>query len=331
MHAPRSLTTHLLQEQLSTTDTTGEFFHIMTQVALAGKMIARDLKYGGLSDVLGSTGKTNVQGEEVQKLDERANEIFVSVFRESCVVRTLVSEEMASPYVVQSAEHSGRYVLYFDPLDGSSNIDVDASLGSVFSIHRLQENSSGDRDQELLKTGEDQVGAGYVLYGSSTVLVWTNGHGVHVFTLDPELGEFILTRENVRMPARGKIYCVNEGNRQKWSQGVQRYLDHIKESDSASGRPYTGRYSGCLAADVHRILLKGGIYLYPGEVKKPEGKLRLLYEAAPLTFIVEQAGGLGSTGVEPIRAIQPKILHQRVPLFIGSREDVEQVQGFIRA
>ena len=331
IHAPRSLTTHILQESASYPESTGEFSYIMMQIGLAAKMIARDLKHGGLTGILGSTGTTNVQGEEVQKLDERANEIFVDVFKENHVVGTLVSEEMEHPYIVESAHPAGRYILYFDPLDGSSNIDVDAPLGSIFSIHRMSETSSGEREEDLLKAGAEQVGAGYIIYGSSTVLVYTRGSGVHLLTLDPELGEFFLTIQNIQMPARGKIYCVNEGNYQKWSRGVQSYIDHIKESDSDSHRPYAGRYSGCLAADVHRILLKGGIYLYPGEAKKPEGKLRLLYEAAPLTYIVEQAGGLGSAGLESIQDIQPKMLHQRVPLFIGSREDVEQVQEFMRA
>ncbi len=331
IHAPRSLTTHVLNEQALPSDAASEFSHVMMQIGLAGKMIARDLSRGGLTDILGSTGETNVQGEEVQKLDERANEIFVKVFEEDHVVRTLVSEEMEKPYVVSAAQRQGTYALYFDPLDGSSNIDVDAPLGSIFSLHRLSVGSSGDREEDLLKAGSEQVAAGYVIYGSSTVLVYTCGSGVQVFTLDSELGEFFLTAQNVQMPKKGKIYCVNEGNRQKWSRGTQNYLNYIQETDSSTNRPYSSRYSGCLAADVHRILLKGGLYMYPGEVKKPEGKLRLLYEAAPLTFVVEQAGGLGSTGVELIKAIQPKMLHQRVPLFIGSKENVEQVQEFIRA
>ena len=331
IHAPPSLTTHILKEQVFHQDATGEFSHVMMQIGLAGKMIARDLKHAGLTDVLGSTGGTNVQGEEVQKLDERANEIFVKVFEGNQVVRTLVSEEMEKPYVISPTQGRGKYAIYFDPLDGSSNIDVDAPLGSIFSLHRLSEVSSGDREEDLLKPGAEQVGAGYLIYGSSTVLVYTCGNGVHVFTLEPELGEFFLTAKSIQMPKSGKIYCVNEGNYQKWSRGMQTYLDYVKATDPPTNRPYSARYSGCLAADVHRILLKGGLYLYPGEVKKPEGKLRLMYEAAPLTFVVEQAGGLGSTGVEPIQTIQPKMLHQRVPLFIGSRENVEQVQEFIRA
>ena len=331
MHAPTSLTSHILSQQALHPEATGEFSHIMMQVGLAGKMIARDLSHAGLADVLGSTGETNIQGEEVQKLDERANEIFINVFEGDEVIRTVVSEEMEKPYVVRDSRRPGKYALYLDPLDGSSNIDVNAPLGSIFSIHRLLESSSGDHEQDLLKAGSEQVGAGYLLYGTSTVFVYTCGKGVHQFTLEPELGEFLLTAPNIETPSRGKIYSVNEGNYQKWSPGMQQYVNYVKEHDTATHRPYAARYSGCLVADVHRILLKGGVYVYPGEDTKPEGKLRLMYEAAPLTYVMEQAGGVGSTGVEHINTIQPKMLHQRVPLVIGSRENVEQVQQFVRA
>ena len=326
---PTSLTQHILQDETEYSEATGEFSGIMIQIALAGKMIARDLSHSGLIDILGSTGETNIQGEEVQKLDQRANDIFVTAFEAHQVVRTLVSEEMEKPHQVRSARRQGKYAIYFDPLDGSSNTDVNAPLGSIFSIHRLSSAASGNADQELLKSGSEQVAAGYLLYGSSTVLVYTCGTGVHQFTLDPEIGEFLLSARNVKIPKRGKIYSVNEGNYPKWPSGTQKYLNYLKESDSVTGRPYAARYTGCLVADVHRILLKGGVYLYPGEVKKPEGKLRLMYEAAPLTFIIEQAGGLGSTGAERISSIQPKLLHQRVPLFIGSREDVTTAEQFL--
>ena len=323
---PTSLTQYILQEEALHAEASGEFSALMVQMALAGKMIARDLSHSGLIDLLGSTGETNVQGEDVKKMDQRANDTFMRAFQSHALVRTLVSEEMETPLQVKGTGQSGKYAIYFDPLDGSSNIDVNASLGSIFSIHRLSPGLAQDSGQELLKAGEEQVAGGYFLYGASTDLVYTCGGGVHQFTLDPEIGEFLLSAQNIRMPTRGKIYCANEGNYQKWPAATQNYMNALKESDSATGRPYAARYSGCLVADVHRVLLKGGIYLYPGEVKKPEGKLRLMYEAAPLTFIVEQAGGLGSTGVERIKAIQPKSLHQRVPLFIGSREDVEQVE-----
>ena len=324
--SPTSLTQYILQEEALHAEASGEFSALMVQIALAGKMIARDLSHSGLIDILGSTGETNVQGEVVQKLDQRANDIFVKAFQSHSMVRAIVSEEMETPHQVNGTDHSGKYAIYFDPLDGSSNIDVNASLGSIFSIHRLLPATSRDSGQELLKPGCEQVAGGYLIYGPSTDLVYTCGGGVHQFTLDPEIGEFLLSAQNIKMPTSGKIFCVNEGNYQKWSAATQTYINFLKESDSTTGRPYAARYSGCLVADVHRILLKGGVYLYPGEVKKPEGKLRLMYEAAPLTFIVEQAGGLGSTGMERINAIQPKSLHQRVPLFIGSRDDVEQAE-----
>ncbi|GJL51361.1 MAG: fructose-1,6-bisphosphatase class 1 [Nitrospirales bacterium] len=330
IHEPISLTSHILKEDAFPPEATGEFSHIMMNLGIAGKMIARDLRHAGIIDVLGSTGETNIQGEEVQKLDERANEIFIKVFKANEIVKTMVSEEMEKPHLFSDAQRSGKYALYLDPLDGSSNIDVDAPLGSIFSLHRLSEESSGHKEQDLLKAGSEQVGGGYFLYGTNTVFVYTCGKGVHEFTLEPELGEFFLTARNIQMPSRGKIYSVNEGNCQKWSRGMQQYINDIKQTDSATHRPYGLRYTGCLVADVHRILLKGGVYLYPGEMNKPEGKLRLMYEAAPLSFVIEQAGGIGSTGVEPINSIQPKMLHQRVPLVIGSRENVEQVQECMR-
>ena len=323
---PTTLTQHILQEETLHADASGEFSALMVQIALAGKMIARDLSHSGLIDLLGSTGETNVQGEDVKKMDQRANDTFMKAFRSHAMVRTLVSEEMETPLQVHGIGQSGKYAIYFDPLDGSSNIDVNASLGSIFSIHRVSSSSSQDPEQDLLKPGCEQVAGGYLLYGASTDLVYTCGGGVHQFTLDPEIGEFLLSAPNIHMPTRGNIYCANEGNYQQWPAVTQKYINSLKESDAATGRPYAARYSGCLVADVHRVLLKGGLYLYPGEVNKPEGKLRLMYEAAPLTFIIEQAGGLGSTGMERIKTIQPKSLHQRVPLVIGSREDVESVE-----
>jgi len=325
-----SLTQHILQGERQAPQETGEISGIMTQIALVGQTIARDLSQSGLIDLLGSTGQVNVQGEEVQKLDQKANESFVRAFESSEVVRTLISEEMEKPLHIVPAERTGKYALFFDPLDGSSNIDVNAPLGSIFSIHRVLPLTSGGKEPDFLKPGAEQVAAGYILFGPSTILVYTSGKGVHQFTLEPGSSEFLLSASDIQMPSRGKVYSVNEGNYRKWPTGMQKFIDYLKESDSATGRPYSTRYTGCLAADVHRILLKGGLYLYPGEIKEPEGKLRLMYEAAPLSFVVEQAGGLGSTGAERINAIQPKTPHQRVPLVIGSREDVEMVEKFMK-
>lgn len=333
-HSPVTLTRHIIEEQAGEPATTGEFAAIMAQFALAAKVIARDMSHAGLIDVLGLTGETNVQGEAVQKLDQKANDSFVRAFEYSGSVRTLISEEMDNPLHVGGrlpvGARRGNYALFFDPLDGSSNVDVNAVVGSIFSVHRVSDRANTVPDADLLKPGSEQVAAGYVLYGPSTVLVYTRGAGVHQFTLDPGIGEFVLSNDCLKMPARGKLYSVNEGNRRKWSQGVQRFIAQLQEKDAASGRPYSGRYSGCLVADVHRLLSVGGVYLYPAEEGKTEGKLRLMYEAAPLAFIVEQAGGSASTGTQRILDVQPTKLHQRVPLIIGSPEDVRLAEDFIQ-
>lgn len=326
-----SLSTHTFREQAPIPGTSGEFSRIIMQIALGGKLIAQDLRKSGLSQFLGLTGLINVQGEEVQKLDERANQIFLDVFEHMELVSTLVSEEMEKPYLIKEADGQGRYAVFLDPLDGSSNIDVNASLGSIFSIHRLSVEGFPTSEEALRKKGCDQVAAGYVLYGASVLLVYTCGHGVHQFTLDQEAGEFFLSAKNIQIPKRGKIYSVNEGNYQKWSTGTQQFLHYLHEVDVQAGRPYTSRYSGCFVADVHRVLCKGGLYMYPGEQKNPDGKLRLMYEAAPLSFLVEQAGGMGSTGVEPVNQLIPKALHQRVPLYIGSQDDVTRAEAFLRS
>lgn len=330
MSRPISLAQHILMQQRLHPEATGEFSVMMTQIALGGKMIAQDLRQSGLLDILGATGEVNVQGEEVQKLDQRTNETFVQVFESSTIVRTVISEEMEEPYTVVSAEGTGKYAVFFDPLDGSSNIDVNASLGTIFSIHRLSATPSGNGGASYLKPGAEQVAAGYILYGASTILVYTCGEGVHLFTLNPGIGEFLLSASNITMPTSGSIYGVNQGNYHKWSDGMRNFIDYLQEIDKGTGRPYSLRYSGCFVADVHRVLLKGGLYFYPGEVKKPEGKLRLMYEAAPLSFVIEQAGGIGSTGFERIQNIQPKTPHQRVPIVIGSRENVEMAEKFLK-
>jgi fructose-1,6-bisphosphatase I len=326
-----SLPIHTFREQVFFPDATGEFSRIMIQIALGGKLIARDLRAAGLNQYVGSTGSINVQGEEVQKMDERANKIFLDVFEQQEIVSTLVSEEMEQPYFIKEADGKGNYAVFLDPLDGSSNIDVNAPLGSIFSIHRLPGEGYPASEEMLRKKGCEQVAAGYLLYGSSVLLVYTCGHGVKQFTLDQDAGEFFLSGENLRIPKRGKIYSVNEGNYQKWFSGTKKYLHYLQESDMQTGRPYSGRYSGCLVADVHRVLCKGGLYMYPAEEKKPDGKLRLMYEAAPLTFLVEQAGGLGSTGVERVSQLIPHALHQRVPLYIGSQDDVAKAEEFLQS
>jgi len=303
---------------------------LLTHVGLVGKLLSRDLRVAGLLNVLGTTGETNVQGETVKKLDEIANETCVRVFQQSGVVCALVSEEMEKPVIISNERQQVPYIVLFDPLDGSSNTDVNMPLGSIFSIVAPSRADLPPNERDLLRKGTDQVAAGYLLFGPSTMLVIAAGKGVHGFTLDPGLGEYLLSHEDMKIPARGKMYAVNEGNYQKWTGEIRRYFDHLKVEDKATGRPYSGRYSGCLVADVHRMLLNGGIYLYPGEVKKPEGKLRLLYEANPLALIIEQAGGLASTGTKRVLDVEPQKLHQRVPLIIGSRDDVREAEDFIQ-
>lgn len=327
---PTTLTRYILHEQASHPEATGEFSALMAQIGLAGKMVAHDLRRAGLINILGTTGETNIQGETVKKLDELANDTFVRVFQLSGLVCALASEEMEKPVFLSENWSRGKYILLFDPLDGSSNTDVNMPLGSIFSILRYQGKDKLPTDADLIRRGSEQVAAGYLSYGSSTMLVFTLGQGVHGFTLDPGVGEYVLSHERITIPAKGKQYAANDGNYHKWPAGTRRYMDWLKESDKATGRPYSARYCGCLVGDVHRMLLGGGIYLYPGESDKPEGKLRLLYEANPLAMVVEQAGGRASTGTQPILEVEAAKLHQRVPLIIGSREDVETAEAFVQ-
>jgi fructose-1,6-bisphosphatase I len=327
---PLTLSRFILRQQAAYPGATGEFSTILTQIGLVGKVIAQDLRRAALINVLGSTSSTNVQGEVVKKLDEIANETFVRAFHGGGLVCALASEEMEHSVVLPENQRTGRYMLLFDPLDGSSNADVNMPLGSIFSVLKWQDQGRLPTDEDLLQKGVKQVAAGYLLFGSSTMLVYTTGQGVHGFTLEPAIGEYLLSHETMHIPAQGAIYAANEGNYHKWTKGMQQYVDHLKVKDKATGRPYSGRYSGCLVADVHRVLLAGGIYLYPAEVDKPEGKLRLMYEANPLAWVVEQAGGKANTGTERILDVEPKKLHQRVPLIIGSMNDVREAEDFIQ-
>ena len=297
---------------------------VVTALTEAGKTIAGQLARAALTGMLGSTGSKNVQGETVKKLDAWSNDIVVDALRASGRAATLVSEEMDDP--VRVAGVRGGYVACFDPVDGSSNLDVNGIVGTIFSIRRAS--GAGDHAQ----AGTAQVAAGYIMYGPSTLLVLTTGDGVNGFTVDPGTGEFTLSHSKVRMPTRGKVYSANEGNTSKWDPGVRRWIEHLKTSDAATGRPYTARYVGSFVADMHRTLLEGGIYCYPAETAadpKSSGKLRLQYEAAPMGMIAEQAGGRATTGRERILEITPTTHHQRVPLFIGSADDVGLAEEFI--
>ena len=327
---PVTLRRFIIEQQTAYPEATGEFSVLLTQIGLVGKLIAHDLRRAGLIDVLGTTGETNVQGEVVKRLDMIANDTFLRVFEHSGLVCVLASEEMEKPIQLPQHWPKGKYMLLFDPLDGSSNTDVNMPLGAIFSILKHDGRGRLPAEAELFRKGTEQVAAGYLLFGSSTMLVFSVGQRVHGFTLDPSIGEYLLSHENIRIPKKGKVYAANEGNYHRWLPGTQKYVDALKVKDKAAGRPYSARYSGCLVADVHRILLGGGIYLYPGEIDKPEGKLRLLYEANPMAMVVEHAGGKASTGTERILDLEPKALHQRVPLIIGSAEDVEQAEASIQ-
>ena len=328
---PLTLGRFIAQKQAAQPGATGEFSSLLAQVGLAGKLIAQDLRRAGLiNNILGTTGQVNVQGETVKKLDEIANETFLKVFDQSGIVCALASEEIEKPVLFPEHWPQAKYMLLFDPLDGSSNTDCNMPLGAIFSVVKAAHKTRMPTDGDLVRKGTDQVAAGYLLYGPSTMLVYTVGQGVYGFTLEPGIGEYILSNEQICIPARGKIYGTNEGNYHKWTTGTKKYVDYLKLPDKATGRPYSGRYSGCLVADVHRILLDGGIYLYPGELERPEGKLRLLYEANPLAWVVEQAGGRASTGTMRILDVEPKELHQRVPLIIGSANDVQDAEEFIQ-
>ncbi|TAE60992.1 MAG: class 1 fructose-bisphosphatase [Nostocales cyanobacterium] len=321
-----TLSRHVLQQLQSFGPDAQDLSALMNRIALAGKLIARHFSRAGLmEDVLGFTGDVNVQGESVKKMDVYANEVFISVFKQSGLVCRLASEEMEKPYYIPENCPIGRYTLLYDPIDGSSNTDINLSLGSIFSIRQQEGTDLDGEAKDLLNHGRKQLAAGYILYGPSTMLVYSIGKGVHFFTLDPSLGEFILTEENVKIPDHGAVYSVNEGNFWQWDESYREYIRYVHRTEG-----YTARYSGAMVSDIHRTLVQGGVFLYPGTLKKPEGKLRLLYESAPLAFLIEQAGGRATTGTEEILDVVPKQLHQRTPLIIGSKEDVAKVESFLK-
>ncbi|AFZ47007.1 D-fructose 1,6-bisphosphatase [Cyanobacterium stanieri PCC 7202] len=320
-----TLSRHVLQQLQSFSPDAQDLSSIMNRIALAGKLIARRLSRAGLmTGALGLTGDTNVQGESVKKMDLYANDVFISVFKQSGLVCRLASEEMEKPYYIPENCPIGRYTLLYDPIDGSSNVDINLNVGSIFAIRQQQGEDSDGEAQDLLTDGSKQIAAGYILYGPATVLVYTIGKGVHSFFLDPSLGEFILAQENIQMPDHGSVYSANEGNFWQWEEQIRDYIRYVHRHEG-----YTGRYSGALVGDIHRILMQGGVFLYPGSVDNPDGKLRLLYETAPLAMIMEQAGGKASTGEQRIMDYIPSKLHQRTPAILGSRKDVDLVLSFI--
>lgn len=322
----KTIEQHIIELQRAHPSATGEFTWVLTGILLATRIISAHVRRAGLLDVLGGTGEVNVQGELVQKLDQLANETIASCLGYRGNIGIMVSEEDDEPRILKEPDDVAKYIVLFDPLDGSSNIDVNVSIGTIFSIlQRCDGVAKGRIMDHILQPGLKQVAAGYVVYGSSTVMAYTTGHGVHMFTLDPSIGAYRLCREHVTMPPKGKTYSINEAYRSKFPVGIREYLDWAK-SPEAGG--YGLRYIGSLVADFHRTLIKGGVFLYPAMEKAPKGKLRLMYEANPLAMIAEQAGGAATDGKRRILEKVPESLHERTPLIIGSKGEVDRVLSF---
>jgi fructose-1,6-bisphosphatase I len=323
-----TIESHFLEQQKYYPEAAGELTDLLNDVAFAAKLVRREVVRAGLVDILGLAGTTNVQGEEVKKLDLFANEKIISAIGQHGRFAVMGSEENDG-IIIPPKNDTGHYALLFDPLDGSSNIDVNVSVGTIFSIYRLKGNDPGKASLgDCLQSGSEQVAAGYVIYGSSVVLVYTTGHGVHGFTYDPTIGEFLLSHENITTPKTGKYYSINEGSAAQFNEGTERFIAYLKEEEPSTGRPYSSRYIGSLVADFHRNLLTGGIFVYPATKRHQHGKLRLMYEANPLAFICEQAGGRATDGRQRILDIRPTELHQRTPLYIGSEADVLTAEKF---
>ena len=325
-----TVTQHLLSQQAEHGGATGAFTQLLNELIVSAKIINREVTKAGLVDILGFTGDQNVQGEKVRKLDEFAHDVLVRRLCYSGHLVGMASEENADPIEIPLGYRRGNYIMLFDPLDGSSNIDANVSIGTIFSVLRKRSTGSDYVMDDFLQPGYMQVAAGYFLYGSSTMMVYTTGSGVSGFTLDPSVGEFLLSHPNIQIPSRGKIFSCNISNWDYWSEETQRYVDYLrKATDSRSG--YSSRYIRSLAPDFHRTLLYGGVFLYPADTRdpqKPNGKLRMLYECSPLAFVAEQAGGAATTGRERIMEIQPHELHQRTPLIIGGREEIALAEQF---
>jgi fructose-1,6-bisphosphatase I len=321
-----TLETYIFEGMLGRPEARGYFTSLLNQIALAAKMVTSRVRRAGLANVLGTTGDTNATGDSVQKLDQEAHETLLRVLGRRHHCAAAASEEEESIRVLSTAE-SASYLVVFDPLDGSSNIDVNISIGTIFGVYRKPHDGVAT-EQDFLRPGRELQAAGYVIYGSSTQFVITTGGAVHCFTYDPTVGEFLLSHENIRVPEHHPTYSINEGNAGRWTDGVKKWNEWVKGEAKTEKRPYSLRYVGTLVADAHRTLLRGGIFAYPADVKSPSGKLRLLYEANPLSFIFEAAGGVGTTGKERILDIVPTALHQRVPLILGSTKNVAELQRF---
>ena len=329
---PTTLGEFIVEKQNEFPYASGDLTHLLTSIRLAAKVVNREINKAGLADILGAMGTENIQGEQQMKLDVYADDTFISALKSMGQVCGVGSEENDDYITFDDELHAdSKYIILMDPLDGSSNIDVNVSVGTIFSIYRRVSPSGGPATlEDFLQPGSAQVAAGYVVYGSSTMLVYTTGHGVNGFTLDPSIGVFCLSHPNMTIPETGTIYSLNEGNYVHFQEGVKKYIKFCQEINIEENRPYTSRYIGSLVSDFHRNLLKGGIYIYPKGTKAPNGKLRLLYECNPLAYIAEQAGGKASDGYNRILDIQPTELHQRVPYFIGSVKMVERAEAFLK-
>lgn len=321
----------LIEKQDDFKYSSGELSRLLSAIRLASKVVNREVNKAGIAEIIGQAGMENIQGEQQQKLDVLANEIFIEALSQREVVCGIASEENDDYIEIKSGEnaHLSKYVVLMDPLDGSSNIDVNVSVGTIFSIYRrVSEPGEPVELRDFLQKGVNQVAAGYVVYGSSTMIVYSTGNGVNGFTLDPSIGTYYLSHPNMTFSKSGKIYSINEGNYAKFPQGVKDYLKfcQLEEGD----RPYTSRYIGSLVSDFHRNMIKGGIYIYPSTSQSPNGKLRLLYECNPMAFLTEQAGGKCSDGFQRVLEIEPTELHQRVPFFCGSTDMVEKAEEFMK-
>lgn len=327
----KTLTQFIIERQADFPYATGEFTRLLYHVGVAAKLINKKVNKAGLVDILGSAGDINIQGEEQKKLDLFSNWQLIQGLQSSGECCGIASEEDQELITWEDdLSHDGNYIFCMDPLDGSSNIDVNVSVGTIFSIYRrISPRGQKAVIEDFLQEGKKQVAAGYIIYGSSTMLVYTTGRGVYGFTLDPSIGEFCLSNYSIKTPEDGIIYSVNEGNYENFPQGIKDYISYSKQIDKTTNRPYSARYVGSLVADFHRNLLKGGIFLYPQTYAAPQGKLRLIYECNPIAFLAEQAGGKATTGTERILDIKPQSLHQRVPFIVGSKNMVEKAEEFL--
>lgn len=323
-----TLDEYIIQAQNKFPGATGELSQLLRDIGLAAKIISREVNKAGITNLLGVDGSKNIHGESVKRLDLFADQQLISALDRSMITCMVISEE--NDGIVRLNSEGGKYIVYMDPLDGSSNIDVNVSIGSIFSIYMRQPRFDKKLvEEDALQPGTRQVAAGYVLYGSSTIMVYTTGLGVSSFTLDPSIGEFILSEDNFKIPKEGHIYSINEGSYNSWADGLKKYIKYCQVEDESTNRPYTARYIGSMVADLHRTLIKGGIFIYPASTRYPQGKLRLMYECNPLSFIIEQAGGTAIDGKERIMEKKPASIHERSPIYIGSPENVKKVKELL--